>query len=510
MGVAITLAIAPGAAAAPAPPLSHEGRWITDASGRVVILHGWNMVYKRPPYHPAAAGFGRDDARFLARHGFNTIRLGIIYRGLEPRPGRIDEDYLAQIARTVRQLSREGIFVLLDFHQDLYHERFQGEGFPTWAIHESCLAIPPEPRLGFPGNYVGMPALQCAFDRLWENARAQDGRRIQAAFGAAWRRVAARFRGQPHVFGYNLLNEPWPGSQWPTCANSEGCPAFDRNFLTPFSERVIAAIRRADRRTLVWYAPNVMFDFGARTWHGDTGDPRAGFAFNMYCLAEPGGAGGGLPGVDRGCDATYELTLDNAERHSARTGDALLMTEFAATDDLPTVRTLVEVADRRRMSWQQWHYCDCDDPTTTAEPVSSQALVIDPSKPPRGANVKRGKLRVSARPYPQAVAGTPRAYGFDHQTKRFDLRYSTARAGGGRRFGAGSRTEVFVPRLHYPNGYRVEVDGARVASRPGARRLVLETCPGLRAVSARVTRGAGQSSRCPRDPSRPTRPRFTG
>src|SRR4051812_34062353 len=48
--------------AAPRPPLGHAGRWVTDATGRVVILHGVNMVNKRPPYAPAAAGFGRDDA----------------------------------------------------------------------------------------------------------------------------------------------------------------------------------------------------------------------------------------------------------------------------------------------------------------------------------------------------------------------------------------------------------------------------------------------------------------
>jgi endoglycosylceramidase len=49
----------------PAPPLSHEGRWTTDAKGRAVILHGVNVVYKRPPYDPSAIGFGADDAASL-------------------------------------------------------------------------------------------------------------------------------------------------------------------------------------------------------------------------------------------------------------------------------------------------------------------------------------------------------------------------------------------------------------------------------------------------------------
>ena len=60
------------------------------------------------------------------------------------------------------------------------------------------------------------------------------------------------------------------------------------------------------------------------------------------------------------------------------------------------------------VSWQSWHYCGCDDPTTQAGAGSpTQAIVLDPAKPPRGANLKHAKLRVLARPYPQVVAGTP-------------------------------------------------------------------------------------------------------
>jgi hypothetical protein len=85
LAVAILGALGGAAAhAAPTAPLSHSGRWITDRDGRVVILHGWNMVYKVGSSRPADAGFGADDARFLARHGFNTLRLGMIHKGLEP------------------------------------------------------------------------------------------------------------------------------------------------------------------------------------------------------------------------------------------------------------------------------------------------------------------------------------------------------------------------------------------------------------------------------------------
>src|SRR5581483_9105165 len=71
----------------PPEPLGHAGRWITDATGRVIIPRGVNMVVKFPPYTPAFAGFGEKDAALLAREGFNAVRVGVIYSAVEPVPG---------------------------------------------------------------------------------------------------------------------------------------------------------------------------------------------------------------------------------------------------------------------------------------------------------------------------------------------------------------------------------------------------------------------------------------
>src|SRR5262245_58145065 len=67
----ITTAAAPAAAPADKPiaPLSGAGPWLIDAAGRVVMLHGMNMVQKSDPYYPAAYGFGDDDVAFLTDNG---------------------------------------------------------------------------------------------------------------------------------------------------------------------------------------------------------------------------------------------------------------------------------------------------------------------------------------------------------------------------------------------------------------------------------------------------------
>jgi endoglycosylceramidase len=465
--VAVTLALAAPAAAGPKPPLSHEGRWLTDSRGRVVLLHGVNMVYKVGSYRPADAGFGADDARFLRRHGFNTVRLGIIYKGLQPRPpsqgGRPDyrRPYLRSIMDTERVLAQRGIFSLLDFHQDLYNERFQGEGWPDWQVLDD--GLPSAPQEGFPANYAVNVGLNRAFDNFWANAPAF-GLGLQDAYARAWRRVAVAFADRPHVVGYDILNEPWPGSGFAPCFSPGGCPDFDRGPLADFTRRVLAGIREVDRRTLVFYEPLVPFDFGSATSHPDTGDSRTGFSFHDYCQSL-------VPGASESCRPREELVFDNAEDHVERTGDVPFLTEFGSSDELDDVARMVEIADGRFVSWQYWHYCDCADPTTSGPGV--QALVIDPSKPPHGANVKRDKLRVLARPYPRAVAGTPRELDFDPETRSLRLVYST-RTPSGDRLPRRIESEVFLPAIQYPDGYAVDVRGARVTSEPGTRVLRLE------------------------------------
>ena len=269
-----------------------HGRWLVDPQGRALVLHGLNMVYKLAPYAPDQVGFGRDDARFLARQGFTTVRLGLIWAAVEPQPGVYDDAYLGRIERTTRILAKEGIWVLLDFHQDLYHERFQGEGAPTWAVQDD--GLPAEPQLGFPANYFVMPGLNRAFDNFWANSPGPGGVGLQERYAAAWAHVAAYFSKTPKVLGLDLLNEPWPGTGWQACANPVGCPEFDAR-LEAFSQRVIDAIRTVDSRTTVFYEPNVIFNNGAQTSVRPSSDNLA-FSFHDYCLTAEASAEGGLGG----------------------------------------------------------------------------------------------------------------------------------------------------------------------------------------------------------------------
>ena len=468
---AFVFACGGGAAnAAPTLPLGHAGRWITDASGRVVIVHGINMVYKLPPYYPSRIGFGDDDAAFLARIGFNAVRVGVIWNALEPSPGAYDHVYLSQIGKTVATLARHGVLALLDFHQDMFNERFQGEGAPGWAVQDGGL---PNPALGFPGNYLANPAVQHAFDQFWNNAPGPGGVGLQDRFARAWAYVAAHFGRAPSVLGYELFNEPWPGTIWQPCASALGCPAFDSK-LTAFYLRVFARIRTADRRTLVFYEPNVLFNGGAPTHIGSLGDPRAGFAFHDYCLTAP-----------TNCDGPDNRVFRNAVARANGAGDALLETEFGATNEAGFLEGLVARADRFMVPWLEWAYCGCQDPTTSG-PGTVQAIVIDPSKPPAGSNLVMTTLRALVEPYPQVVAGTPTAWSFKRSTRTFTLSYSTTRVAKHERFDAGAVTEIATPALVYGGRYGARVSGGAILSLPGATTLRIGSCPKARTISITV------------------------
>jgi hypothetical protein len=91
-------------------------------------------------------------------------------------------------------------------------------------------------------------------------------------------------------------------------------------------------------------------------------------------------------------------------------------------------------------------------------------------------------------PPPVAVAGTPTALSYDGATRELAFAWDAARPDGGR-FPPPAVTSVSVPALSYPDGYTVEVEGARVTSDPCATTLTLTRLPSAWSSSIRVVPG---------------------
>ena len=222
-----------GSAASTGPYSAPGGPYLYDRQGRIVFFHGVNAVYKHPPYElfPAPGkpwNLSAADASLMARLGFNVVRLGMTWSGLEPGtapandpaicgPGRpsdphqfnqaIFDRYVARLRTTVNLLGRFHIHVILDMHQDVYNQMFDGEGAPSWAVCTDGV-----PSVDVPGRWsfeYATKAAGIAFHHFWANDVRGD---LQGEYDRVWGDVARSFRSNPWILGYDPFNEPFSKS----------------------------------------------------------------------------------------------------------------------------------------------------------------------------------------------------------------------------------------------------------------------------------------------------------
>jgi endoglycosylceramidase len=459
------------------PPLAArlhaEGRWLVDDAGRVVLLHGVNNVDKYAPFVTLNDGFtlNAQDAALLARHGFNTVRLGVEFAGMMPQRGVIDTAYLDRVKTVVDLLGTEGIRVLIDHHQDSMSSVFLGgNGFPAWAVTHKPL--PNEPDVGWPLNSATMASLNLSWTSFWNNKQG-----VVDLLGDAFTALATTLRGDPAILGYEVINEPWPGTVWPTCVPA-GCPLFDRRFQA-VHQRLTDRLHQGDPGALVFWEPNVLWNELVRT-HIDEPPvtPKVTsndivFSFHDYCSFSEGAIYLGLPpALKATCDVQHDAMYLNYDGFAKRSKLPAMVTEFGGTSDAEVVARTMPRADKRFLGWHFWHYQSSFPPSAPARP--------DPFTGDLG--------RQLVRTYPRATAGIPGAMTYDATNGAFAYSYATRPST--------VPTEIYVSDVQYPDGYRVALTGACALSAPGDRLLLLKATPGALGVSVTVTAGTGAWPGC--------------
>ncbi|MDQ6525684.1 cellulase family glycosylhydrolase [Nocardioides sp. LHD-245] len=455
----------------PPPQLRRQGRWLVDERGRVVIVHGFNLVWKLDPYVPpdTAEGFTVADARWLERYGFNGARLGTLWAGITPdAPGVGDPAYRAGWQRVMDLLAERGIWMQLDMHQDQWHETYGGEGVPDWALRRPpLLGLLPPVNLPFPMGYW-TPENSAVFDQFWAGRHGGlDG------WARAWQVAAEWWKDQPHLMGYDLINEPWMGLEWLTCFTN-GCPGSYRRELQPAYEKVTRAIREVDPANVVWWEPQQLAAGRPVPTYLQpmAGEDQLGYSWHNYCqdvfLESQGLPFGKVENCWRFSRERTATALAQADTMRA----APMMSEWGATDNLRAIEIDAAVADENLMGWSHWAYKRWQDPTTADD---AQGMFRDDTD---FGSVKEAKLRRLVRTYAQATAGTPLAMAFDVGTGDFSYRY--------RSNAVDAPTEIFVSPLHYPGGYDVTVTGGRWTPGAGGRIEVRPDVPGQE-VSVRIS-----------------------
>ncbi len=191
--------------------LTIQDEMIVDGHGRQIFLWGMNLGEKSSARRHES-WHGPEEFHDLRRWGMNAVRLLIFWSAVEPTPGIYDDAYLEGVDKRIRWAQEAGLFVVLDMHQDLWSEAVPGgNGAPAWATLDDG-----EPHRFLGGAwstaYFTSPQVQRAFDNFWANAPGPGDVGIQDRFALAWQHVARRYVDTPAVIGFDILNEPFPGS----------------------------------------------------------------------------------------------------------------------------------------------------------------------------------------------------------------------------------------------------------------------------------------------------------
>lgn len=248
----------------------------------------------------------------IAGWGFNILRLLTTWEAVEHAgPGQYDEAYLDYFAEVARKAGEYGLYVFVDFHQDVWSRMSGGDGAPGWTFeaagldfrrfHASGAALVMQnaydyasaerrqasyPTMVWSSNYR-RPANGAMWSLFWggrfftpdfevEGENIQDF--LQGRYLGAMDAVARRVKDLPNVIGFDTLNEPgygWFGTSltYRHTRRSEAFPFHpaDGPALSPMDQLDILAGRPVTapvlRRSEV-VGEQVMNPDGVRVWTG--------------------------------------------------------------------------------------------------------------------------------------------------------------------------------------------------------------------------------------------------
>jgi len=502
---------------------SPGGPYMYDADNRVVLLHGTNVVYKHAPYiaYPDPGepwNFTAADAARMQSLGFNIVRLGIEWQGLEPgsggpnQPGictpgapgnphefnlAVADRYLAHVAATVKLLSRYGISTLLDMHQDVYNENFRGEGAPDWAVCTD--GVPIVAKGGRWSNNYSNPQLDTAVHHFWTNDVVGN---LQGQYDLVWATVAKYFSANPWVVGYDPYNEPF-STETQTAAGStftgnlecfytgKSHTGFLANGTSPLvcpsdvpNDGVIPSIQAVDHHHLIFLEPDIYWVSGGNipSQLGPMPFQRLVFNFHVYCGDRSPVTGNPTDLLqclqsEQTAASEQDITRLSMSSQYQSSGPAIFMSEFGATTSTALAGFDTEWAGLNQVGWTYWAWKYYDDPTGS----SAEGLVL-----PDGDYSPI--VTVLSRTYPQAVAGVASSVIFNPFTGSFNMTYTPS-------LSARGPTVVDVAASqHYPDGWCAAAKGGRITSKPGATHLTIQTTGHPVQVYVSVTAGACPAS----------------
>ena len=435
-----------------------SGMKLVDNKGRTRIFSGVNIVDKSD-FNPHSQRFDcadEQDIKRLAELGFNLIRLGFTWGKIEYAPGLYNDSYIDSLSKIADWCEKYGVFIFLDMHQDLYSSHINGDGAPRWATLTDGRKVHPT-RFVWAEDYLWGRACHRAFDNFWNNKKI-NGKGLQDWFADCWCHIINRLGSKPAVIGFDLLNEPFPGSDGGKCfrrivsgaakefvlgknvdrlqlirdlfspqrekklfdaispavlrsATSKAdslIQKFDKEKYTPFIEKLGKAVRKTGTQKLIFlensYYSNLGIPYSALPLSIDgKRDDQQVFAPHAYDLMVD------TPSYRWANNSRVGSIFDEHRRSQERLRTPVIVGEwggFGSDDDetwLEHIVYLLNVFDSYQWSNTYWQFI----PGFFDSPL----------------------LKVFVRPYPQAVSGNVVSYSYDVDKALFTMEYIQDSAG---------------------------------------------------------------------------------
>lgn len=493
--------VAPGAAAMPStpelgggflhvgPPSGPSGLpQLLTADGRSVLLKGVNVAglgdYWRPdlrrayPVDPAAYRNGAcpktdvtiepppvcaADLPAIARLGFNHVRLTLSWSLLEPAPGVVDSTYLRRIDQVVQWARAARLWVVLDIHQDAWskYAYTRGacppgldatpgyDGAPRWATDTTL------PFCTVQGTRELDPGVATNFQRLWSDVPGPDGIGLQQHLSHVMAVLARRYAHNDTVLGYDLLNEPSPGTALPPVAELQ---------INHYFGTAIAAMRAAAPgfRQLVFVEPDVaratltpepteILPFSAFSDYRNVV-----YAPHVYTGVFTADAIAGMPGALQSAEADWDAAVADAKR----LGLPIWVGEFGngPAQDRTLLMPAFAQMNARGIGGAMWIWRENHNDTNASQTWSVAGTSREVS---------------AARGYPSVLGGRLLSLADDPLAHTFRLRIGSAQG----------ETVVFLPPAE---GGPLHITGARGTVRKISRARVVTLRPTASAVSLTV------------------------
>ncbi len=374
-----------------------EGNELVNEHGARILLRGFSVASKMPPFRPVRAA---SDFDVLQEVGANLVRLHFSWEAAEAVRGEYDEAYFEYYDELVQWAWARGIYVIIDFHNNAfsrYAAEGCGSGFPSWAITPEVEVWEPRENGSCLFFYIMTKTVWFGEDNyaIWRDFLT-DRYGARARFFALSRRLAAQYANHPAVIGFDL-NEPLP--------YDNQRKSFDYELLTPFYEDWAEVIHAEKPEALIFVEPFATDHITAKK-APPMRKPAIDHLVYAPHLYEPGSVMFGFP------IAGYSQGLESVVAMREEWGVPILIGEWGAREkgwraSLDFLDHLVRDMDAHQLSAVRWAYAPDWTPETMDNFHDEDYSCFDEGHEPRPG--------CRARAYVQVLSGSQRALRIQHE-----------------------------------------------------------------------------------------------